>query len=537
MVNLNSEALNISANHDINNNINNYSYFEKNMKERLYPKPQDNNDNSKIKGMNSTYNNNYFTNYNNNNLYNNFQKDMYRTNYMNNSRKYSGRLTQNTNNNNSCISYKDSNLFTSKSRESIKNKNKKSNRVNLDYINNLSKSKTEHNLIKEKTTPYLKEQEEISNYCTFKPKINKCPSFSVYYNMPSRKSIERLYLDSQTRITKKEFEALKKSNLESKENTFQPKFISSSIKKVKTDFNQRLKEFENIKRLNMQKLSNDLEDVRKLQFTFSPKINQKQNNKKNKNKSSFGDNSSINRSSIQNQSGYDKKKNIPVYKRLYNDNKDKKIRQEKRIEKEMEKIKKYSNSKNENIGFNVKKIEELYNDYKSKKNRIKKKQEEIEKEEGLTFKPELINQNKYLDKKIPGFYEREKIFLEKQQKAIDALKLSQKIKENRHKKKYTLEERKEIYSNIISRLYNDEMKKDKKNNEKIMEYKNNKIEFEKEPEEEVFNDIYQGINVNKVTNVNKTTNVNNINFFTVSGEKNINTNKLTLELTKSDSSN
>ena len=132
--------------------------------------------------------------------------------------------------------------------------------------------------------------------------------------MPSRKSIERLYLDSQTRITKKEFEALKKSNLESKENTFQPKFISSSIKKVKTDFNQRLKEFENIKRLNMQKLSNDLEDVRKLQFTFSPKINQKQNNKKNKNKSSFGDNSSINRSSIQIQSGYDKKKIIPVYK-------------------------------------------------------------------------------------------------------------------------------------------------------------------------------------------------------------------------------
>jgi len=189
-------------------------------------------------------------------------------------------------------------------------------KVNIDYLNNLSKSKTEHNLIPEKTSEYIKEQEEINNFCTFKPKINKSSSFSRFNNMSNKKSIERLYLDSKNRIARKELQTLKKSSLESKENTFQPKFISSSVRKIKTEFDQRLKDFENTKKNNIKKISHKLENEQKEQCTFTPKINKSFNTKKNNN---------ISKTSSQNQSMINKRKKIPAYKRLYNDNKDKKI--------------------------------------------------------------------------------------------------------------------------------------------------------------------------------------------------------------------
>ena len=359
--------------------------------------------------------------------------------------------------------------------------------------------------------------------------------------MSNKKSIERLYLDSKNRIARKELQTLKKSSLDSKENTFQPKFISSSVRKIKTEFDQRLKDFENTKKNNIKKISHELENEQKEQCTFTPKINKSFNTKKNNN---------ISKTSSQNQSMINKRKKIPAYKRLYNDNKDKKLRQEERLKQEVEKIKKnssYISENNNNNNYGKIKIEELYNDYKSKKNRLKLKQEQIEKEQGITFKPSLISEKKYYEKINPNFFEREKQFLEKQQQNIESYKLLIENEQNQKKKKYTEDEKKEIYNNIVSRLYKDGVEKyiQKKqqldnniadiNNENEMKdslmeknanFKNkgsnenkkiDEIEYEPEPEEEIFkpnseiiglNENYEQIFQNKNVNKDKNCNLN-----------------------------
>ena len=511
MANLNSKILNVSTTPDINNkNYNNYSIYENNgidnkIHNYTYDKKQKQ---IKIGELNNTYSTNYYHPNNNSNYnhYNSIQNTMNKTNY---NIKYHYPIRYSINKSNSTNNY---NSYTSKSKEYSESKIK--HKVNLEYLNNLSKSKTEHNLNPERSTQYLKEQEELNNYCTFKPKINKSSSFIGYNNTSNKKSSDRLYLDSKNRLARKEIQALKKSNLESKENTFKPYFISSSVKKIKTDFNQRLKDFENIKKNKIQKLSTELENEQKEQYTFSPKINQPLSNKRNNSNMT-----NISKTSSQNQSMISKRKKIPAFKRLYDESKNKKVRQEERVKQEIEKIKKNSSKISENSNYDTRKIEELYNDYKNKKQKLKLKQEQIEKEQGITFKPELISEKKYLDKINPDFYEREKQFLEKQQQNIDSYNLFLQNEENKTKKKYSEEEKKEIYNNIVCRLYKDGVekyiqKKSKGNNQNeikdqlIIKNKNmnnnnrnnikNDLEFEKEPEEEIFNVNYRNIGMNKV---------------------------------------
>ena len=556
MANLNSQILNISIAPEIynNNHLNNNSYYENSLVDNIinnYTYERKTIKQKNLGQLNNTYSTNYYNpktyfNNNKNANYNPNKNYMNKTNY-NINYKYQGKSANSKLNNNYSLN-------TSKSKEL--NVSKIKHKVNLDYLNNLSKSKTEHNLIPERTTQYLKEQEELNNFCTFKPKINKSSSFSRYNYLSNKKSIDRLYLDSKNRIARKEMEALKKSNLESKENTFQPKFISSSVKKVKSDFKQRLKDFENIKKNKIQKISTDLENEEKQQFTFSPKINTSINKNRNNNIIS---NKSKTSNPIQNM--LSKKKKIPAYKRLYDENRDKKIRQEARVNLEIEKIRKNSSKISENSNFDTKKIEELYNDFKNKKSRLKTKQKEIEKEQGITFKPELISEKKYYDKINPDFYEREKLFLEKQHQNIESYKLSIHNEENKRKKKYNEEEKKEIYSNIVSRLYkegvekymqkrnkginiddnnsnngnilkcnliikNKNIKNESEVDNKIKDIKN-EFEFEKEPEEEIFKPNYR----------NYGNFGNNNDFLTNADEKNIYFNHTPLDFTKSESTN
>ena len=433
---------------------------------------------------------------------------------------------------NKIVSTSTSHLKKNKSNSSLlshqfsksKQKNKKEN---IDYLNKLSKSKTEHNLLPEKTTQYLKEKEEYEKNCTFKPKINNSYSF-VYNNNYSHCShngslIDRLYLDNKNRMARREMESLKKNHYESKENTFSPKLITSYGNKLKQNFNERLKYFDETKEKNMKKLTNDIEDEFKKKFTFTPQINNipaNTNTSKNSNKK------------------------IPVYKRLYQDNQEKMQRQEERIKQEMENIKLqtntslfYSNSNMNNLNYNVsqsvsknvdyKKIEELYNDYKNKKSRLKKTQEKVDLETGLTFAPEIISDNKkYYDRINPDFYQREKNFLQRQQNYIDTYKKYLDKKENKMQKKYSNEEKEAIYNNIVERLYKDGVEKyiqkknsttnslnDNTNYSYINETKNtNKNvninnDYEKEPEQECFGG--QQFTGEK----------NNNNYLTISGDK------------------
>ena len=477
MININPH-LNISTNPDIfDNNNNNYIFHEISIDNNINYTCENKNKRKNSNESGGTYSINYYNpsinyNYINDNYHNDSYK--YIQNYLNKkasnihpiSKEKKPFLTKNN-------SYNTHNYLSSK-------KSKKT-KVNFDYINNLSKSKTEHNLIPERTTQYLKEQEELTNFCTFKPKINKSSSFSRYWNSTNKSPIDRLYLDSKNRLARKELQSLKKTNLESKINTFKPKFISSSVKRVKSDFDKRLKEFEINKKNKIKKLSEDIEEEQKQQFTFTPKINEfiynNVNNKRNININNnaytitnLSKNSTINQSMIsRNNNG----KKIPAYKRLYNENKNKLMRQEQREKEEMEKIKKNSSKISEGNNNNIldkKKIEELYNDYKSKQTRLKMKKEEIEKEEGITFQPELISDKNYFNKINPDFYMREKIFLERQQKNMEIYK--QYLKKDTNRKKYSEEEKKEIFNNIVTRLYKDGMEKFREKQGKSV-YKNN----------------------------------------------------------------
>ena len=473
MLNINPQ-LNISTNPDI---YNNYSFHDVNYETNINYTYENKNKRKNNSDSNRTYSLNFY-NQKNNYINNNYHNDSYNyiQNYLNKSNNDSSIIPLSKDHyraNNSALLNNNyiNNISTFKS---------KKKKVNLDYINNLCKAKTEHNLIPEKTSKYIKEQQELKNFCTFKPKINKSSSFSRYWNSSNKGSIDRLYLDSKNRIARKEFESLKKNNLESKENTFQPKFVSSSVKRVKSDFDKRLKEFEINKKNKIKKISEDLEEEQKEEFTFVPKINDFNyyNNTTNNNKRVFSNNftvsnisknSTINNSMINNRNKLSKK--IPVYKRLYNDNKNKMIKKQQREKEELEKIKKNSskisegnNGNNTNI-LDKKKIEELYNDYKSKKKRLKLKQEEIEKEQGITFQPELISNKNYYNKINPDFYEREKLFLEKQQKNIETYK--EYLEREQNPKKFSYSEKREIYDNIVNRLYKDGMEKYREKQGKI----------------------------------------------------------------------
>ena len=149
-----------------------------------------------------------------------------------------------------------------------------------------------------------------------------------------------------------------------------------------------------------------------------------------------------------------------------------------------------SEGNNNNI-LDKKKIEELYNDYKMKKTRLKMKQEEIEKEQGITFHPELISDKNYFNKINPDFYMREKIFLEKQQKNIEIYK--QYLEKEKNQKNYSEEEKKDIYNNIVERLYKNGIEKLKEKQDKN-NYKNTLDD--NISEKEIKNDLFFKNNFN-----------------------------------------
>ena len=119
------------------------------------------------------------------------------------------------------------------------------------------------------------------------------------------------------------------------------------------------------------------------------------------------------------------------------------------------------------------------------------KQEEIEKEQGITFHPELISDKNYFNKINPDFYMREKIFLEKQQKNIEIYK--QYLEKEKNIKKYSEEEKKDIYNNIVERLYKNgiEKLKEKQGNNNYKNTLDDNIS-----EKEIKNDLFFKNNFN-----------------------------------------
>jgi len=365
------------------------------------------------------------------------------------------------------ISSKGNQLFNKKI-----NLNKNShNKLNLklkahfEYLGNLSKSKN-HKLIPEKTTEYIKEQEELKNNCTFKPKINKykTPKAStkkIYYDNNSILTTEKLYLDNQKRMARRDADILLRDNKLSKETTFKPNLISSSVKKIQKNFSLRLENFNKLKEEKMKKMMKSLENDYNSVYTFSPTVNSTYNNINHKTNNS---NTNLNSNSKGNK--------VSAFQRLYNDNKEKLLRLEERKNQAMEEILYKANNPITNNKTNLnlsennymsksvdyQKIEELYNDYKKKKIKIKQKQQTLDNEKGLTFNPLLVNGEKYLDKVEPNFFEREKKFVENQRNHIEAYKNFLIKEKEKYFKRYS-EDKKIIIKNVVDRLYKEGLEK------------------------------------------------------------------------------
>lgn len=363
------------------------------------------------------------------------------------------------------ISSKGNQLFNKKI-----NLNKNShNKLNLklkahfEYLGNLSKSKN-HKLIPEKTTEYIKEQEELKNNCTFKPKINKykTPKAStkkIYYDNNSILRTEKLYLDNQKRMARRDADILLRDNKLSKETTFKPNLISSSVKKIQKNFSLRLENFNKLKEEKMKKMMKSLETDYNSVYTFSPTVNSTYNNINHKTNNS---NTNLNSNS--------KGAKVSAFQRLYNDNKEKLLRLEERKNQAMEEILYKANNPITNNKLNLsennymsksvdyQKIEELYNDYKKKKIKIKQKQKNLDNEKGITFNPLLVNGEKYLDKVEPNFFEREKKFVENQRNHIEAYKNFLIKEKEKYFKRYS-EDKKIIIKNVVDRLYKDGLEK------------------------------------------------------------------------------
>ena len=177
--------------------------------------------------------------------------------------------------------------------------------------------------------------------------INTTPKLSLKkeksYNI---KRIEKLYLDNQRKMDKRTEGILLRDNKISRENTFQPKFVSISVKKLKKNFSLRMYKFNQLKEENKQKLIKSIETENSTIYTFSPKLNNncsQKNNNKNQNK------------------------RIPAYERLYTKNK-----YLKRKTEEITKDHKSLSMNNKSVDYQ--KIQKLYEEYKLLKQKRQKDQ-------------------------------------------------------------------------------------------------------------------------------------------------------------------
>ena len=372
-------------------------------------------------------------------------------------------------------------IFPSKQNNKKHLFNKKTNlklklNPHFEYLGKLNKTKKQKEISKQSTTEYLKEKEEIKN-CTFKPKINiinTTPKLTLKkeksYNV---KRIEKLYLDNQRKIDKRTEGILLRDNKLSRENTFQPKFVSISVKKLKKNFSLRMNKFNQLKEENKQKLIKSLETENSTIYTFSPKLNNSYNQKNN-----------------------NKNKRIPAYERLYNKNK-----YLKRKNDETENIHKSLSMNNKSVDYQ--KIQKLYEGYKLLKQKRKNNQKLFDEERGLTFNPQLINGNKYKDKITPGFFEREKKFVEEHQNHIEAYKNFLNKEKEKYFKRFT-QDKKIIVKNVVQRLYNEELYK-RTNNQNDYNYLYSKTENNK------ITDNYDGKESIILTKSNKSNNSINKN--------------------------
>ena len=371
------------------------------------------------------------------------------------------------------------------------NNNNKMRKPDLKYIyknlyqRNISKKDNSKNKLL--TSLESKELEDLKE-CTFKPRINNILISSMKQSRSQTKNksrdniesiFERLYKDEEKNKLSKELRTIDREYTIGKKFSFTPN-INGKLKNIYRY--QQHKNFAQRQREYMEKIDKKREDLRgkidsefDLICSFNPKItNEKgeyyiiKNKKKEKNMAKSS-----------------------VFRRLY---KDVEKRQELREQKEKENIDKFNEMANyltlDKKVNDTSLIERLFDNRKD--DIINKTREKVEKEEGITFQPD-IGDNDYIKNINSNFMERNEDWIIRRNNFIEEenAKQLENLKNNGigNKKKYTSEEREQIISNIIERLYeNCKKNKNKSQEEEDYEEENEEENGEEENDEEEQNE-------------------------------------------------
>ena len=343
------------------------------------------------------------------------------------------------------------NQINSAKKNSYKNINQNNFRKQKIQKKNYSANNTRRNNNKTPIVYTSLEQKEMKELeeCTFKPKINKSKSHKIFRNISSNNYIsslvpqkdiqstfDKLYHDNEKYKLSKEMKTIDYEYIQGKNNPFTPNIKNNFRKansKSERNFEERQKEY--LYKINKknEELKNKLDSNYDEICSFNPKIT---NDK--------GEYYQI--------SNKEKISSLPVFQRLYDDVKNRKnFKQQKEIEN-INKFTELSNFLNQkkNVDHNL--INKLYEN--KKEDLINKIREKVEKEQGLTFKPN-IEQNEYIKNVNSTFQERNQKWLENRKKNIEEenSKQNENGKNYCGNKEYTKEERKQIVNNIINRLY------------------------------------------------------------------------------------
>ena len=341
-----------------------------------------------------------------------------------------------------------SNSNTTKNSYSHFNFNLENNRSYSGNKKALNKSYNNSKVIKDiKKTLEYKEEKELEE-CTFHPKINNLKqkfNTTKKSDKDFKNRFEQLYNYNEKYKLSKQIKALELDYLINKELTFNP-LINNKKKLIKENskenFETRIKSFLAQKKQHSDDLKNKINREFERNFSFTPKINSPKMSKTNSSNSIFS-------KTLNDKRELETYKDLPAYLRLYEESK---LRNQKQIQKRKEADDFINNLSNSNIKNNTildyTKIYDLYED----KNRSKieeRTKEKVNKEEGITFKPNLYK-NKFIKNIFSNFYERNSKILEDKEKFIN----SHKYIMNKGKV-ISPKEKRQIVENVIGRLYSD----------------------------------------------------------------------------------
>ena len=194
-----------------------------------------------------------------------------------------------------------------------------------------------------------------------------------------------LFTFQSSKSTQKSFENLKKNlNIKNHSPNNKRSKSNNTSRSVLQDFIKRQDEYIKHKKRKKEKLIKRNEDEYGKKYTFSPHISNK----------SFDKNYQL----TSNSNNYSNIKNPNIYEKLYEDSNRRQIIRNQQILDYVKRIKSESNfSRDENSLKKIidkNKIEKLYNDYKQKKSKRRELLNKFDKEEGITFKPNITKKYK-----------------------------------------------------------------------------------------------------------------------------------------------